>query len=97
MAASSLGGSFSDFLGVLLVVAERVSTITRLIRSEQNLFKILVEEKEDKSKNEKFVHDFKTLADVLIQQIVKYYVGKEVMKGFFISCILTCFTASSLQ
>ena len=72
------------------MVAERVSTITRLIRSEQKLFKTLVEEKDDKMKNEKFLHDFKTLADVLIQQVVKYYIEKEVMKGFLNFFYMLC-------
>lgn len=80
MATNSSGSrtSFGDFLNVLLVVTERVSTITRLVRSENELFQILVEEKKDGSKNDKFAHDFKTLADVLIQATVKYHVGKQV-------------------
>ena len=40
------------------------------------MFQLLVEEKTGAEKNAKFDQDFKTLADVLIQQTVKNEVGK---------------------
>ena len=40
------------------------------------MFQLLVEEKTGGEKNAKFEQDFKTLADVLIQETVKHEVGK---------------------
>ena len=45
-------------------------------RQEEALFQLLVEEKTGSEKNAKFDQDFKTLADVLIQETVKNEVGK---------------------
>ena len=45
-------------------------------RQEEALFQLLVEEKTGAEKNAKFDQDFKTLADVLIQETVKNEVGK---------------------
>ena len=45
-------------------------------RREEALFQLLVEEKTGSEKNAKFDQDFKTLADVLIQETVKNEVGK---------------------
>ena len=44
------------------------------------LFKLLIEEKSEDTKNKRFVRDFKTLADVLIQEMVKDYLGSKVNK-----------------
>ncbi|KAH0629160.1 hypothetical protein JD844_011023 [Phrynosoma platyrhinos] len=46
-------------------------------RQEEALFSLLIEEKRGAEKNKKFVQDFKTLADVLIQEVIKHDVGKE--------------------
>ena len=40
------------------------------------MFQLLVEEKTGAEKNAKFEQDFKTLADVLIQEMVRHEVGK---------------------
>ena len=40
------------------------------------MFQLLVEEKTGAEKNAKFEQDFKTLADVLIQETVRHEVGK---------------------
>ena len=63
-----------DLLHLLLSVSERAANIARFVREEKELFGILVEEKE----SDKFQHDYKTLADVLIQATVKYYISQEV-------------------
>ena len=62
----------------LLEVAERASDIARACREEKVLFDLLVQEKKGPEKNQRFSQDFKTLADVLIQETVKYYLGREV-------------------
>ena len=56
-------------------------------RSEAALFKLLVEEKTGSDKNTRFVQDFKTLADVLVQEMVKHYLSKKVV--LYIMEILT--------
>lgn len=56
----------------LVNVAEKGANIARIIRSEQSLLELLVQEKKGDQKNERFVQDFKTLADVLVQEVVRY-------------------------
>nr|KAG5707649.1 hypothetical protein BaRGS_031031 [Batillaria attramentaria] len=46
--------------------------VARIIRSEHALLDLLVEEKKGAEKNKRFKQDFKTLADVLIQQMVSH-------------------------
>ena len=43
-----------------------------MIRAEKILFDLLVQEKVGTSKNDRFDADFKTLADVLIQEVAKH-------------------------
>ena len=50
-------------------------------RSEHSLFELLIEEKSSETKNKRFVHDFKTLADVLVQELVKYDLSRQVRAG----------------
>ena len=64
-----------QFLEVFLSVAERAACIARLCRSEKALFDLLVEEKHGEARNKRFARDFKTLADVLIQETVRHYVA----------------------
>ncbi|CAL7940693.1 unnamed protein product [Xylocopa violacea] len=60
-----------------LVVAEKAANIARACRHNDALFKILVQEKSDEEKNPRFFQDFKTLADVLIQETIKHDIGLE--------------------
>lgn len=64
------------FLDSLVCASEKAAVIARVCRRENELFKLLIEEKKGKEKNEKFCHDFKTLADVLIQETVRHDIGK---------------------
>lgn len=57
---------------VLLQVSEKSAKIARAWRCQEELFELMVEEKAEKEKNQRFVHDFKTLADVLVQEVVKH-------------------------
>ncbi|XP_052809145.1 inositol polyphosphate 1-phosphatase-like [Mya arenaria] len=61
-----------DLVAALLSVAEKGANIARIIRSESSLLELLVQEKKGKQKNERFLQDFKTLADVLVQELVKF-------------------------
>ncbi|XP_032818641.2 inositol polyphosphate 1-phosphatase [Petromyzon marinus] len=67
----------AEILASLLEVAEKAANIARVCRAEEALFRLLVEEKTGDDKNKKFLSDFKTLADVLIQEAIKHYVGKK--------------------
>jgi inositol polyphosphate 1-phosphatase len=66
------------FLELLLKASEKAANIARVIRQDEHLFKLLVQEKKGSEKNPRFVQDFKTLADVLIQETVKHDVGIQV-------------------
>lgn len=60
----------------LIHVSEKAANIARLCRENEHLFSLLVEEKSSADANPRFVADFKTLADVLIQETVKHDIGK---------------------
>eukprot|EP01137_Pigoraptor_chileana_P021485 Opistho-2@85282 len=55
-----------------LNVAEKAARIARACRSDPCLFSLLVQEKKGSDANKRFVQDFKTLADVLIQETVRF-------------------------
>ncbi|XP_006864109.1 PREDICTED: inositol polyphosphate 1-phosphatase [Chrysochloris asiatica] len=61
----------SDILRELLCVAEKAANIARACRQQEALFQLLIEEKKEGEKNKKFTVDFKTLADVLVQEVIK--------------------------
>ncbi|CAG2057891.1 unnamed protein product [Timema podura] len=69
--------SSSYFLESLLKVSEKAANIARVCRQNQHLFKLLVQEKKNEEKNPRFFQDFKTLADVLIQETVKHDIGNQ--------------------
>ena len=75
------------FLLELLCVSERAATIARLCRAEKTLFELLVEEKTGDGGNKRFHRDFKTLADVLIQETVRHYIGRRVGPQYKYSCL----------
>lgn len=59
----------------LVHASEKAANIARLCRQNEHLFPLLVQEKPTEESNPRFVKDFKTLADVLIQQTIRYDVG----------------------
>ncbi|XP_017091926.2 inositol polyphosphate 1-phosphatase [Drosophila bipectinata] len=64
-----------NLLRVLINCAEKAANIARTCRSNEELLGLLVQEKSGAEANERFEHDFKTLADVLIQETIKHEVG----------------------
>lgn len=74
----------ADLLRLLLRVAEKAANVARVCRQEAPLFQLLVQEKTGEDKNKKFVQDFKTLADVVIQEMIRHDVGAQFpeMVGF---------------
>lgn len=61
----------SAILRELLRVSEKAAHIARACRQHDALFQLLIEEKKGEDKNKKFALDFKTLADVLVQEVIK--------------------------
>ncbi|XP_061076949.1 inositol polyphosphate 1-phosphatase [Conger conger] len=74
----------AELLRLLLRVSEKAANIARVCRREAPLFELLIQEKTGDDKNKKFVQDFKTLADVVIQEMIKHDVVAQFpeMKGF---------------
>lgn len=68
--------SLNLLLSALIKVSEKAANIARLCRSDQQLFALLVEEKKEDEANKRFLNDFKTLSDVLIQETIKHDIGK---------------------
>lgn len=64
-------------LRLLLSVSEKAANVARVCRQEAPLFELLVQEKTGVHKNKKFVQDFKTLADVAIQEMIRHDVCKQ--------------------
>ncbi|KAF6206845.1 hypothetical protein GE061_018081 [Apolygus lucorum] len=69
--------SIDDFLGSLLTVAAKAGRIAKACREDEHLLSLLVQEKKESEKNPRFLHDFKTLADVLVQEVIKYHVSSK--------------------
>nr|XP_004660269.1 inositol polyphosphate 1-phosphatase [Jaculus jaculus]XP_045003676.1 inositol polyphosphate 1-phosphatase [Jaculus jaculus] len=61
----------SGILRELLRLSEKAANIARACRQQEALFQLLIEEKKAGEKNKKFAVDFKTLADVLVQEVIK--------------------------
>ncbi len=78
--------SLESYLLELLRVSERAANIARLCRGERDLFDLLVEEKTGEERNKRFRRDFKTLADVLIQETVRHYLGRKVIQTTIAEC-----------
>uniref|UniRef100_A0A2P2I6V9 Inositol polyphosphate 1-phosphatase-like n=1 Tax=Hirondellea gigas TaxID=1518452 RepID=A0A2P2I6V9_9CRUS len=68
---------FRKLAQMLLDFSEQAAELARTIRADDGLFQLLVEEKTGEQKNTRFARDFKTLADVLIQQTLCHKVEKE--------------------
>lgn len=64
-----------NIMEALVHASEKAANIARLCRCNEHLFPLLVQEKPIEESNPRFVKDFKTLADVLIQQTIRYDVG----------------------
>lgn len=74
----------SRLLKALVVASEKAANVARLVRRNEHLFDLLVQEKQGDAANARFVRDFKTLADVLIQEMVRHDLG-QLVSGFGIA------------
>ncbi|KAF0751107.1 inositol polyphosphate 1-phosphatase, partial [Aphis craccivora] len=64
--------------GCALLASEAAAHVARMCRSNQRLLSMLVQEKcGDDANSRRFAHDFKTLADVLVQRIVAKRIGRQ--------------------
>ncbi|XP_065363805.1 inositol polyphosphate 1-phosphatase [Calliphora vicina] len=72
-----MGDSSRHLLKSLINASEKAANIARICRSNEQLLGLLVQEKTGDEANARFEHDFKTLADVLIQESIKHDVGAE--------------------
>ncbi|CAH8823814.1 unnamed protein product [Trichobilharzia szidati] len=61
-----------QLLKSLILCSEKAAVIARLIKKQTNLFQSLIQVKDSTEANLRFSIDVKTLADVLIQQVIKY-------------------------
>ncbi|XP_054280735.1 inositol polyphosphate 1-phosphatase-like [Macrosteles quadrilineatus] len=66
-----------NILRSIILLSEKAANIARTIRKEDHLLSLLTREKKDDEKNQRFFQDFKTLADVLVQEVVKHELGTE--------------------
>ena len=64
----------------LLSLSERAAIIARRCREEKALFQLLVEEKKGEENTKLVGQDFKTLADVLVQETIRSRLGEQVGK-----------------
>ncbi|XP_025194085.1 inositol polyphosphate 1-phosphatase [Melanaphis sacchari] len=65
-------------IGCALLASEAAAHVARLCRSNPRLLSMLVQEKcGDDANSSRFAHDFKTLADVLVQRIVAKRIGRQ--------------------
>lgn len=76
--------SGSRLLKVLLQASEKAANIARTCRQKEALFQLLVQEKCLEEKNPRFFQDFKTLADVLIQETIRHDIEIEVREYSFL-------------
>lgn len=60
-----------DLLVCLLGVVDKAGRIAKICRKDEHLLSLLVQEKKETDKNPRFSRDFKTLADVLVQEVIK--------------------------
>lgn len=64
-----------NIMEALIHVSEKAANIARLCRQNEQLLNLLTEQKSEEESNPRFVKDFKTLADVLIQETIRHEIG----------------------
>lgn len=80
-----------NIMEALVHVSEKAANIARLVRQNEQLLHLLTEEKSVEESNPRYVKDFKTLADVLVQETIRYEIGNLVSSnviGIFVIGIL---------
>uniref|UniRef100_A0A8C5I7T4 INPP phosphatase n=1 Tax=Junco hyemalis TaxID=40217 RepID=A0A8C5I7T4_JUNHY len=67
----------AGLLPALVAVSQKAAEVARRCRAEEPLFRLLVAEKSGPERSARFERDFKTLADVLIQELIKHDLGTQ--------------------
>lgn len=67
-----------NLLKEIISISETAANIARICRKDEHLLRLLTQEKNEEEKNQRFLTDFKTLADVLIQEVVKFHLSSRV-------------------
>lgn len=67
-----------NLLKEIISISETAANIARICRKDEHLLRLLTQEKNEEKKNQRFLTDFKTLADVLIQEVVKFHLSSRV-------------------
>uniref|UniRef100_A0AAY4DGC1 Inositol polyphosphate 1-phosphatase n=1 Tax=Denticeps clupeoides TaxID=299321 RepID=A0AAY4DGC1_9TELE len=67
----------SQLMVALIQASEKAANIARSCRQEERLFSLLIEEKKNDSQKRTCAADFKTLADVLVQEVIRHDIGKQ--------------------
>ena len=70
--------SMRDVVCVMSKASEKAARLARCCRSDDILLRMLVNQKKDKNVNGIQFQDFKTLADVLIQEAIKFEIAEAV-------------------
>ena len=78
------------FVERLLLLSERGAVIARRCREEEELFRLLVEEKKGDENTKLSGQDFKTLADVLVQETIRSLLGEEVSEHECVVDVWVC-------
>lgn len=86
-------------IGCALLASEAAADIARQCRSNPRLLSMLVQEKcDDEANRSRFAHDFKTLADVLVQHVVTKRIGRQVCYTYVISSVVrTLYSVSKIR
>lgn len=84
-----------NIMEALVHASEKAANIARLCRQNEHLFPLLIEEKPAEESNPRFIKDFKTLADVLIQQTIRYDVGNLVCIQILLKSIISFYVSLS--
>ncbi|XP_072775766.1 inositol polyphosphate 1-phosphatase isoform X2 [Taeniopygia guttata] len=67
----------AGLLPALVAVSQKAAEVARLCRAEEPLLRLRPAEKSGPERNARFQRDFKTLADVLIQELIKHDLGTQ--------------------
>nr|XP_041567549.1 inositol polyphosphate 1-phosphatase [Taeniopygia guttata] len=79
VAVAVAGGAagMAGLLPALVAVSQKAAEVARLCRAEEPLLRLRPAEKSGPERNARFQRDFKTLADVLIQELIKHDLGTQ--------------------
>lgn len=69
----------NKLISAIIKVSEKAANVARSCWQDEHLLSFLIQEKKEGEKNPRFLTDFKTVADVLVQELVKHDLCSEVI------------------